>query len=58
MATLSTIDFDDVKYESYILAGKRLAQHLKKVDVSTCLKLFCLFLRILKSSFLKRKLIL
>jgi hypothetical protein len=33
MATLSTLDFDQLDYESYILAGKRLAQQMRKEDV-------------------------
>jgi hypothetical protein len=34
MATLSTLDFDHLDYESFILAGKRLAQQMRKEDVS------------------------
>ena len=33
MATLSTINFDDIIYESYVYAGKRLANELKQNDV-------------------------
>ena len=31
--TLSTIGVDDLIYESFVLAGKRLANELKNIDV-------------------------
>ncbi len=34
MATLSTLDFDQLDYESFILAGKRLAQQMRREEVS------------------------
>ena len=32
--TLSTLDFDDVIYESFIEVGNRLAKELREIDVS------------------------
>ena len=40
METLSTIDFDEIKYEASILAGKRLAQQLKKENVCVFFLIF------------------
>lgn len=33
METLSTVDFDDVIYEDYVIAGRRLAHELKNQNV-------------------------
>ena len=33
MSTLSTIDFDEIKYESFLKSGKKLARKLRKEDV-------------------------
>lgn len=33
MSTLSTVDFDELKYESFLIAGKKLARQLRNEDV-------------------------
>jgi hypothetical protein len=43
IATLSTIDYDEIDYESYVDCGKRLANDLKLNHVSLFLAILMLF---------------
>lgn len=52
METLSTIDFDDIIYEDYVIAGRRLAYELKDQYVITDFQAIYFFLNLKLDSIL------